>query len=218
MGTKYGLDDPQGDLATYFEKSATLVRHLFERLEEDYIGPWIQLARESFAAYPIPVTFIAIFASLSFIPIITFVVFSLLIGASFLFFALCVAFTASVSVVLLFAAILLLTLTAIFFISAFFTVSGLTVYLSTRLLLHLRASGLQGLDIWRNEARQIVLHVRSAPVPAEESDEFSDDSAVVIKKEGAETDKLSDADVVYPSATNDAQKNEVYETKDEINA
>ena len=71
MGTKYGSDDPQGDLATYFEKSATLVRHLFERcvrlfqllltlksalrLEEDYIGPWIQLARESFAAYPIPV-------------------------------------------------------------------------------------------------------------------------------------------------------------------
>ena len=60
--------------------------------------------------------------------------------------------------------------------------------------------------------------MRSAPVPAEESDEFSDDSAVVIKKEGAETDKLSDADVVYPSATNNAQENEVDGTEDEINA
>ncbi|THH12650.1 hypothetical protein EW146_g7499 [Bondarzewia mesenterica] len=184
MGTDTAMGEhyvgAQDDLSAYFVKSATVVRHVSERVEEVYLRPGIEFAHASFTAHPIAAVFVATFTTLSFLPIATFIVFSLFAVASVVFLAICVAFTVSAFAISLFVAILLVVLTTTFFISVFLTTSGLALYLSSRLFVHLRSSGLQGFYTWAGEARKTLFQSQPSQV-AEDSD--SEDSAVVIKKE-----------------------------------
>ncbi|KAJ7792650.1 hypothetical protein B0H14DRAFT_162985 [Mycena olivaceomarginata] len=115
-----------------FRQSATAVRAYADQFEASYARPALKTSSAFFDEHPISSTFIVIFSSLAFFPVITFIALSLFTIVSLSFVALCCAFVVSSAVVLFFLSILVLSLVTAFFASGFFTVLALSTYLAYR--------------------------------------------------------------------------------------
>ncbi|KAI9056286.1 hypothetical protein FKP32DRAFT_1599009 [Trametes sanguinea] len=97
----YDNEDTQDDLlSAYFEKSATAVRHSFGRFEQGLLRPTVRYILESFEKHPLRSTFLATYATLSALPVLSFIGLSIFIFSSFIFFALSGAVLAAFCVVL----------------------------------------------------------------------------------------------------------------------
>ncbi|KAI8989635.1 hypothetical protein BD414DRAFT_484757 [Trametes punicea] len=129
----YETEETQEDLlSAYFEKSAAAVRHSFGRFERGLVRPTVRYVLESFQKYPIRSTFLATYATLSALPVLSFIGLSVFLFSSFIFFALCSAILAALSVVL-FCGFWFACLLAFFlFLSIPITASILSTYILLR--------------------------------------------------------------------------------------
>ncbi|KAJ6590966.1 hypothetical protein DFH09DRAFT_191064 [Mycena vulgaris] len=159
-------------LAAHFDKSAAAVRVYADQFEASYARPALKTATSFFDEYPVSSTFIAIFCSLAFLPVITFLALSLFTIVAFSFLALCCAFVASSIVVLTFLSILVLILVATFFSSGFFTVLAISTYLAYRFVTLVRSNGRNGVSNWAVETKGRFVQSKRQ--------EASDGSAVVV--------------------------------------
>ncbi|KAJ6588284.1 hypothetical protein B0H19DRAFT_912335, partial [Mycena capillaripes] len=140
-------------LAAHFDKRATAVRAYADQFEKSYARPALKTTSVFFDDHPISSTFIAIFSSLAFFPLITFLALSLFTVVSLLFLALGCAFVVSSAIVLFFLSILALCLATIFFVSGFFTVLVITAYLAYRFVTLVRSNGREGVSGWAVETK-----------------------------------------------------------------
>ncbi|KAI0057308.1 hypothetical protein BV25DRAFT_1831294 [Artomyces pyxidatus] len=195
MGVQQDPDRPEEALAPYFEKSATTVRQTFERFEDDYARPVVKSGAAAFAAYPITTTFFFIFAALSFLPVLTFFVFTAFTLASALTIGLFIAFAFSTFVFIFSGGVLLGILAITLLLSSILTVLALSTYLFARLLRLVSVSGRNGVLEWANETKQTFMPSRAPKV--EEDAYASDESGVIIKREGEEDGVVRTADEGY---------------------
>ncbi|OSC96488.1 hypothetical protein PYCCODRAFT_1400290 [Trametes coccinea BRFM310] len=94
-------EETQDDLLyVYFDKSASVVRHSVGRFEQGFVRPTTRYIVDSFAQHPIRSTFLATYATLSALPVLSFIGLSIFIFSTFIFFALSAAVLAALSVVL----------------------------------------------------------------------------------------------------------------------
>ncbi|KAL7284569.1 hypothetical protein ACG7TL_001861 [Trametes sanguinea] len=94
-------EETQDDLLyVYFDKSASAVRHSVGRFEQGFVRPTARCIVDSFARHPLRSTFLATYATLSALPVLSFIGLSVFIFSSFIFFALSAAVLAALSVVL----------------------------------------------------------------------------------------------------------------------
>ncbi|KAJ7253032.1 hypothetical protein B0H12DRAFT_601722 [Mycena haematopus] len=175
-------------LATHFDRSATAVRAYADKFERAYGRPALQTTSAFFDEYPISSIFIAIFSSLAFFPVITFLALSVFTIVSLSFLALCCAFVVSSAVVLFFLSILVVSLAVAFFASGFFTVLAISTYLVYRFITLVRSRGREGVHSWAVEAK-----TRFIPSTRREA---SDESAVVVdvKEPPPEASFVTDSD------------------------
>ncbi|KAJ7130281.1 hypothetical protein C8R44DRAFT_613916 [Mycena epipterygia] len=173
-------------LAAHFDKSATAVRTYADQFEKSYGRPALKTTTAFFEEHPISSTFIAIFSSLAFFPVITFLAASLFIVVFFSFLALCCAFVASSAVVLLFLSILVLILTITFFASGFFTVLVISSYLGYRFVTLVRSNGREGVSNWAVEAKGRFIQSKRR--------DASDRSAVVVDVKEPSSEWVTDPD------------------------
>ncbi|THH02026.1 hypothetical protein EW026_g759 [Hermanssonia centrifuga] len=151
MGATYNSAE---DLQSYFEKSAAIVRRVVDRAEIAYVRPGIKNVAESFEKRPLLSSFVAVFVFLSFLPIISFVGFSLFVIGTFTFLGLAGAFAASTVVVLVSGFVLACTLAFLLLIAFFLSSALLVGFLTTRLLLLVRTDGPRtGVTEWTKETK-----------------------------------------------------------------
>ncbi|KAF7292991.1 hypothetical protein MIND_01198400 [Mycena indigotica] len=171
-------------LATSFDKSASAVRAYTDQFEKDYARPALHSATTYFEEFPITSTFVAVFASLSFVPVVTFLVFSLFFVLSIAVVALSSALLLTSTVVLFFLSILLLSLCVTFFFAGCITLTLLSTYVTYRLLILVRADGREGVSTWAAETKSRFAYPRQRrrkEVLREASD--GSDSAVVVESD-----------------------------------
>jgi len=123
------------------------------RFKLDYVQPALQIGNAYFNDRPILTTFLAIFLSLSILPVLAFLGTVLLAIVSFILIALVVAIVASLAVFLVLSVILASVLLGAFFASAFFTVVAITLYLFLRLFALVREGGVSGVSEWACEIK-----------------------------------------------------------------
>ncbi|KAI0050324.1 hypothetical protein FA95DRAFT_1594016 [Auriscalpium vulgare] len=170
-------------LAPYFDRSVSAVRQTAERLEEDYGKPILKFATASFSAYPVSSTFAGIFASLSLLPVLTFLSVTLFTLAFALTLAVSIAFAFSTLVFILSGGVLLSILAITLFFSSILTVFALCSYLAARLAFLVRSDGRRGVASWAEETKETFMRTRTPkPEPIHDSDS-SEDSGIVIKGE-----------------------------------
>jgi len=159
-------------LTAHFDKSATAVRAYADQFERSYARPALKTTSAFFDEYPISSTFIAIFSTLAFFPVITFLAVALFTIVSLSFLALCCAFVVSSALVLLFLSILVLCLVTAFFASGFFTVLVISAYLAYRFVTLIRSKGREGVSSWAVETKTRFIQSKRR--------EASDESTVVV--------------------------------------
>ncbi|KIK07184.1 hypothetical protein K443DRAFT_673743 [Laccaria amethystina LaAM-08-1] len=148
-----------GDLSSYFDKSAAIVRTYTDKLEHHYARPAMKTSRAYFDDRPISAIFIAIFSMLSFLPAVTFLGISLLIIVASTVTALVFAFLAAVAVALTLLTCLASTLIATAFASAFLTFALISSYLFLRLVILVRRDSVLGIPAWVGETKQRLMYV-----------------------------------------------------------
>ncbi|KAI0768249.1 hypothetical protein BD413DRAFT_564561 [Trametes elegans] len=149
-------EETQEDLlSASFERSATAVRRSFGRFEGDIVRPTVRYVLVSFMEHPIRSAFLATYAALSALPILSFAGFSVFVFSSFVFLALCAALLAWFSVVLFLGFWLGCTLVFLFFLSIPITAGALGAYLLLRFAFIARREGAVGpaLSQWAREAK-----------------------------------------------------------------
>ncbi|KAI0364525.1 hypothetical protein BV20DRAFT_974368 [Pilatotrama ljubarskyi] len=172
----YENEETQEDLlSAYFEKSATAVRRSFGRFERELARPTVRYVLASFKEHPIRSTFLAAYAALSALPILSFIGFSIFIFSSFVFFALCTAILSALSVVLFFGFWLACILLFLLVLSVPITASTLSTYLALRFIFFARRQGSarSALSRW---ARETKGHLYKRPPPDEEYDDIEDET------------------------------------------
>ncbi|KAH9915736.1 uncharacterized protein B0H18DRAFT_1124688 [Fomitopsis serialis] len=151
----------QDDLTSYFDKSATTVRELMQRLENNFTRPLIQYALDAFRQHPIRSTYLAILTALSLLPALSFIGFSFFIFTSFICTALAAALVAATAVVAIFGTLLLGTLFLLVGVSILLTASIIGIYLFVRLaLLTYDAGPRAGIKEWAHQSRTQLLPSR----------------------------------------------------------
>ncbi|KAI0357845.1 hypothetical protein OH77DRAFT_1398155 [Trametes cingulata] len=152
----YENEETQEDLlSAYFEKSATAVRTSFGRFERELARPTVRYVLVSFKEHPIRSTFLATYATLSALPLLSFIGFSIFVFSSFVFFALCTAILAALFVVLFFGFWLACILLFLLILSIPITASTLSTYLALRFVLLARQEGSArtALSQWAQETK-----------------------------------------------------------------
>lgn len=164
MDSAFPPPPEQDDLASYFDKSATTVRELMQRLENGFTRPLIQYALDAFRQHPIRSTYLTIFAALSLLPALSFIGFSFFIFTSFICVALAVALVAATAVVAIIGTLFLGTLFLLVGVSILLTASILGIYLSMRLALLTHDAGPRaGIKEWAHQSRTQLLPSRFHP-------------------------------------------------------
>ncbi|KAJ6494673.1 hypothetical protein C8R47DRAFT_1116736 [Mycena vitilis] len=159
-------------LAAHFDNSATAVRTYADQFEKSYARPALKTTSAFFDKHPISSTYLVIFSSLSFFPVLTFIALSVFTIVSLSFLALSIAFVISSVIVLVFLALLALCLVTIFFASGFFTVLVISTYLGYRFVTLVRSDGRGGVSNWAVETKDRFIQSKRR--------EASDESAVVV--------------------------------------
>jgi len=190
MGSTYveRLEDTQRDLARYFDKSTTTVRHNFNWFEKEYGRPAITYCLASFDAYPLTSTFIAIFSSLSILPVISFLGFSLFYIALITFVAFVLSIMVIAAVESIFITILLIALTSLLCLTAFLTPLAISAYLTFRFIVHVHSDGRAGASGWAVETKRRFIRPGSGMKLGEhtEGSEVSTVSASAVIIDGRE--------------------------------
>ncbi|KAI0672464.1 hypothetical protein C8Q78DRAFT_1077982 [Trametes maxima] len=150
-----GEDAQEDPLSAYFEKSATVVRHSFGRFERELARPTVHYVLESFKEHPMRSTFLATYAALSVLPILSFLGFSIFVFSFLVFFALSVAILASSAVVLFVGFWLTCTLIFLLLLAIPLTASTLSTYLLLRLAVIARRerSARAAMSQWAQETK-----------------------------------------------------------------
>jgi len=195
----------EGDLKTYFEKTANAVGKSAEHVEEDYIRPTVQVASSYARDKPVASVFLAIFIALGILPVIIFLGASVFVFALFMVGAFAIAFVASLIIILFFGAILLTTLLGALLLSVFLTASALAAFLAYRFVTLVRTDsegGLHGAKAWVVETKDSVVerlpsrtysvlghrtaeNAATAKAQAASPSSDSEESGVVVKTEDA---------------------------------
>jgi len=177
MGFTYvdKLEDTQRDLVSYFDKSATVVRNNFEWFERQFGKPALAYSLASFDAHPFATTFLAIFSFLSFLPIISFLGFSLFVIASITFLASALSFVIIALVEGVLVTILSVTLLCLLIVALISTPLALSGYLAFRFVTHVRNDGRAGASQWATETKSHFIN-RSKKVKVCETIEGSETS------------------------------------------
>jgi len=129
------------------------------RIEFEYVRPALTTGTASFHDRPIMTTFLAIFFSLSVLPVLAFLGTVSFAIVSFTLAALAVVFIASSAVVLGLFAILASVLLGALFASAFFTFVAISAYLFFRLFVLVRQEGVSGVSEWACEIKSHILNI-----------------------------------------------------------
>ncbi|TCD67373.1 hypothetical protein EIP91_010193 [Steccherinum ochraceum] len=186
------MDDTRHEkLSSYFERSATLVTRACDRLDKSYVQPGVTLVVKSFAENPVRSTFLTTFAVLSFLPVLSFLGFSLFALGTCTFLALGAALVVSAAAIAFVGFWLLLTLTLLLFVSFFLTNAVVGTYLLLRYVKLVRTGGPRAGSLeW---AREVKRRARG-------EDQLQDVREVKAEPESEDSEKLQDAeDQVSPS-------------------
>lgn len=195
MGSTYvdKLEYAQRDLASYFDKSAAVVRSNFAWFERQFAKPAIVYSVASFEAHPFMSTFLAIFTFLSLLPIISFLGFSLFVVASITFIASALSFILIAIIEAILVTILAVILTCLFIVALIATPTTLSGYLAFTFVTHVRSNGRAGASQWATKTRTHFLSP-SKKVKVGETSEGSEVSMVSgsVGKTDAKEDSLHD--------------------------
>ncbi|KAF8167772.1 hypothetical protein B0H34DRAFT_682980 [Crassisporium funariophilum] len=178
------------DLASYFDKSASLVQEYTSRFEHDYARPALHNSQAFYNERPITATFLAIFSALSIFPTLSFLGIALFTITTFTIIALGAAFVASSVVVLGLLGVLTAILAAAFFTSAFLTVMAVSSYLFIRLVVMVRQEGSSGVSGWVGEIKDYLVSTAEGArprgsnnrVPEDSRSDTTNESAVVVQQ------------------------------------
>jgi len=179
-------EQPEPDvLSSTFEKSARAVRHSFKRFETEYARPVAEGFLVESKDHPIRFTFLAIFATLGCLPVLSFLGLALFVYGSSVFIALAAALLFATSVVLFFGFFLAATLAVLFFTALFLTAAALGVYLALRFAVRVRNDGARaGVTEWAQETKEHFLPSSSSSTlgarSAEEEDGDRSEDTIVI--------------------------------------
>ncbi|KAF8352049.1 hypothetical protein F5887DRAFT_933719 [Amanita rubescens] len=138
-------DQPQDDLAAYFNKSASAVQCYVDHFEHDVVKPAVANSHIFFKERPITATLAAIFSILSFLPVLAFVSASLFSIA-----------TIVLVVVVTLLSFLLLALFVNLFIALSFTGLLTFAYIILRLAILVRERGTDGFSDWAAEGFVLI--------------------------------------------------------------
>jgi len=183
MGSTYveRLEDTQRDLASYFDKSAAVVRSNFDWFEKQVGRPAIAYSVASFDTHPFTTTFLAIFFFVSYLPIIAFLALSLFVIASIAFVLSVLAFITITLVEGILVTILLITLTFLLIFSFILTPLALSGYLTFRFIVHIRNEGRTGASQWATETKEhFVTSSRKVKHETIEGSDVSSGSVVMV--------------------------------------
>ncbi|KAI0643917.1 hypothetical protein C8Q79DRAFT_1012461 [Trametes meyenii] len=217
-----GEDAQEDPLAAYFEKSATAVRHSFGRFERELARPTVRYVLESFKEHPIRSTFLANYAVLSVLPILSFLGFSIFVFSSLVFFALSAAILASSAIVLFIGFWLTCTLIFLLLLSIPLTASTLSTYLLLRLVFIARRERFARATIsqWAQETKG-QFYKAAPPVEEEEKPPVESEGETLIvgsitldaiastekqERAHASEDTVGAVDVVPTTATTEGVK------------
>ncbi|KII91543.1 hypothetical protein PLICRDRAFT_105714 [Plicaturopsis crispa FD-325 SS-3] len=180
MSTHLETKKAQDDLTSYFDRSAAAVRTYSDRFEQKYARPAIDRGFEYFEAHPIPFTFIAVFSSFSFLPVVAFIGFSLFVITSVVAVAIFSVLMTVLAVEIVLFTTLLSVLVGIAFLSLFLTAGVISVFIAARLVLHVRQQGRVGVQEWAHETKS---HFLASKLPDAPNDSESESSAVIVKEQ-----------------------------------
>ncbi|KDQ50985.1 hypothetical protein JAAARDRAFT_73929 [Jaapia argillacea MUCL 33604] len=165
-GHGHGLAS-EDDLQGYFDRYAGAVRHNFSRFESQLGRPAFEVFQQSFNERPVITTFLAIYAVLSVVPVLSFIGFSLFLTTTYTFLAFGGAFVVSVVSILFLGSILIPTLLLTLLFTALITSFLLSAFLAWRFWVLVRKEGPRGVGEWGGETkRRFARHHRREEVPA----------------------------------------------------
>ncbi|KAG8216060.1 hypothetical protein J3R82DRAFT_8060 [Butyriboletus roseoflavus] len=180
--TTEGMEE---SLSSYFQRSTTIVRQYADMIEQDYAQPILNYASLKFKEKPITVIFLSVFASLSALPLLSFVGLTVFIFSSIVFLALISAAIAFITVEAVLVACLVFMLWSVFIAASFITTIVVFVYWTTRLGVLVTYEGPSGVTDWAYETRQHFFHPNRR-----EATEESDESAVLVEQDGPSSKKI----------------------------
>ncbi|KAG6334892.1 hypothetical protein ID866_4201 [Astraeus odoratus] len=165
-----------------------MVRRYADIIEHRYARPALDAAIEHFKEKPITMTFIALFAALAALPIMSFVGVSVFAISSIVFVATACAVVACLVAESIIVSLGICTLFSLALVAIFLTTFVFSMYSMLRFILLVRARGGSGAMEWALETREHFLPAR----PEYESD----GSAIVNDRPNSEhTNKVEDADI-----------------------
>ncbi|KAL1689875.1 hypothetical protein GGG16DRAFT_56922 [Schizophyllum commune] len=151
MGATEEKAPPQAQLESTFDRSASAVRDYAHRFESSYGRRALDTGASFYAEHPALFAVVSVFGSLSLLPVLTFVGFSLFIITSILLFALGCAAGVIIVVELFLLSILLATLLLVAILSFFVLASGAGTYATFRLCQLAYKGGVKGVYAWVGE-------------------------------------------------------------------
>jgi len=176
----------QDDLASYFDKSASVVRKYADGFERSYARPAIESFVTVFKEHPTLSTFGAIFLLLGFAPFACFIVFSLFTIISIFCLVVISSFIIIAVVEACLASLLAMILTVVFLVSVPLTVFAISTYLVARLIVLVRSEGREGVSKWTGETKHHFIQSKTSEgkadqVASDTSSEASSSSGVMVK-------------------------------------
>ncbi|KAH7882933.1 hypothetical protein F5I97DRAFT_1900664 [Phlebopus sp. FC_14] len=160
-------------LSGYFERSALVVRQYADSMEHHYARPALNYASEHFHSHPILVTFLTIFCSLAFLPVLSFIGLSTFAVSSIVLFAFGSAAIAAIIIELMFVAFLVFALWSLFIVAVTLTSFVIFAYVTIRLGVLVNSDGRSAVQEWVCETRR-----QFSPFKAEEG-KASDGFAII---------------------------------------
>ncbi|KAF8842851.1 hypothetical protein BDN67DRAFT_965296 [Paxillus ammoniavirescens] len=177
--------DMQENLAGYFQRSVTIVRQYADLIEHKYARPALRHISWRFQMNPVTMTFLAIFCSLSALPLLSFIGLSVFAISSIASLALMSAAIALIIIEAILLACLAFTLWSLSIFAIFATTFIGFAYLLVRLGVLVSSEGRSGVKEWACETRQHFSRAKSL-----ETNEGSDESTVLVDHDGPSSKKI----------------------------
>lgn len=157
-----------------------MVRRYADVIERRYARPALEISAEKFKERPIMMTFLAIFAALSALPVLSFVGISIFVISSLVFFATATTILACFVTESIIVCIAICALGSLVIVAIFATMFFITIYSMLRFILLVRTGGGSGAMEWAFETRQHLLGKRR-------EDHEYDGSTIVVDHQSPES-------------------------------
>ncbi|KAI0685188.1 hypothetical protein BC835DRAFT_545944 [Cytidiella melzeri] len=143
---------------SYTERTATAVRDLSDWFDTKYARPGLGLVQQAWATRPGLTTFLVLFGALSIVPILMFLLFAVVVSATFIVVGLGTAVVAAVAVIAFTGSFLICLLLFLVFVAAGLTAIAISSLFAFQLfgsvdLNGLREGGTQMLDDTQKQGR-----------------------------------------------------------------